>query len=156
MDNKFSTALHVFLSLTLRTELTPEMFRETACFTSLLLNDALGHLIILNPVQFSNWFLCSPEEIILMANKAHIQTWVFSFITILLYFPVTVPSSTLKILALCWALSHLRSLYASVSRSAQTALFWEYVRRVVERGSGEAEMVGGSGNSLTVHYLRYS
>lgn len=91
MDNKFSTALHVFLSL--RTELTPEMFRETACFTSLLLNDTLGHLIILNPVQFSNWFLCSPKEIILMANKAHIQTWVFSFITILLYFPVTVPSS---------------------------------------------------------------
>lgn len=53
------------------------MFKGTAWFTSLLINDALGHLVILNQVQFSNWCFSS-AEIILMANEPHIQTSVFS------------------------------------------------------------------------------
>lgn len=48
----------------------------------------------------------------------------------------------------CWALSHFKRLEAASFRSAQTALFWEYVRRV---RCGGAENRSDSGNPSTVH-----
>lgn len=82
-----------------------------------------------------------------MANEPHIQTSVFSslyhFALLSSYSPFFSKNSC----------ALLGIVTPQIIISCRFQICWEYVRRV---GCGEAAVVGDSGNSLTVHYLRYS